>query len=280
MTTLYGEVVVGTDGSGSATCAVHAAVTLAQALDVPLQIATAWYRDQPDEPVPSEKAQMPGGTPAGHESAWATEITSAAAGVARQAGITDVQQIQPIGAPADALVEVGDQLPDALIVVGTRGLDSRSERLVGNVPHQLTHHAHQDLLLVSAARPCDDGRSWNSIALATDGSDTAATACERGHQLADALGIEPTILVVAKDEERGKRVVERACQRYPSAENLDHEIVVSTAVSDALVDAGAAYDLLVIGNKGMSGPSRLLGSVANRVTHRVPTDLLLVNTTR
>ena len=46
------------------------------------------------------------------------------------------------------------------------------------------------------------------------------------------------------------------------------------------MEAAREGELLVIGNKGMSGPSRLLGSVSNRVTHDLPTDLLLVNTTR
>ncbi|MDX1657594.1 MAG: universal stress protein [Nitriliruptorales bacterium] len=276
----YRHVIVGTDGSGGATCAVHAAVTVAGALSAPLHIATAWYRDQPDEPVPSERSQMPGGSPAGHESTWATETTSEAAAVARQAGLEDVRQAQPIGGAADALIQVGEDHPESLLVVGTRGLDSRSERLVGNVPHQLTHHSTRDLLLVSTTRDCEDGRSWDRVALATDGSETAAVACEHGHALAQTLGATPVFLIVAKDEDRGQQVAERASRAYDGAAELDHEVVISGSVSDALVDAAGDYDLLVIGNKGMSGPSRLLGSVANRVTHRVPTDLLLVNTSR
>lgn len=280
MSESYTEVMVGTDGSGTATCAVHAAVTVAAALEVPLSIATAWYREMPDEPVQSERAAMPGGSPAGHESRWATETTSGAASVARQAGLEDVRQIQPIGSAADALVSVGEERTGSLIVVGTRGLDSRPERFVGNVPHQLTHHATRDLLLVSSDRPCDDGRSWSSIALATDGSPTAAVACQRGYEFARALGVDPVLLTVAKDDAGGREVIDRANEQLTAARELEHRVVASGSASDALVEAAREYDLLVLGNKGMSGPSRLLGSIANRVTHQVPTDLLLVNTSR
>jgi hypothetical protein len=68
---------------------------------------------------------------------------------------------------------------------------------------------------------------------------------------------------------------------------VDYAAAWHEAAAFATVDAPSpaqallgGLHLLVLGNKGMSGPSRLLGSVANRVTHHVPTDLLLVNTTR
>ncbi len=57
-------------------------------------------------------------------------------------------------------------------------------------------------------------------------------------------------------------------------------MAVGSDVTHTLIEAARGFDLVVIGNKGMSGPSRLLGSVSNRVTHEVPTDILLVNTSR
>ena len=47
------------------------------------------------------------------------------------------------------------------------------------------------------------------------------------------------------------------------------------AVAD---DEGA--DLIVVGNKGMTGASRfLLGSVPNKITHHAPCNVLVVRTT-
>ena len=42
--------------------------------------------------------------------------------------------------------------------------------------------------------------------------------------------------------------------------------------------AAADYGLLVIGNRGMAGFARVLGSTANTITHRATSNLLLVNT--
>lgn len=47
-----------------------------------------------------------------------------------------------------------------------------------------------------------------------------------------------------------------------------------------LADLASGYDLLVVDNKGMTGPGRfLLGSVPNKVSHHVPCSLLIVHTT-
>ena len=274
---IYTEVIVGTDGSGTATGAVRAAVALAATLGVQLSIATAWYR--PDQPPPSEASKVPGGSVGGHEARWADETVSEAAGIARQAGVEDVHVLTPSGNAADALVRLADERPGALVVVGTRGLDRVGERLVGNIPHQLTHHCASDLLLVTD-REHDARNAWQTVGLATDGSPTAALACEHGYALAGALDASPTLLTVARDEESGTKVLDRAAGQFEDTGNLDRRVFVGRDVSRTLVDAGDEFDLLVIGNKGMSGPSRLLGSVSNRVTHEVPTDLLLVNTTR
>jgi nucleotide-binding universal stress UspA family protein len=52
----------------------------------------------------------------------------------------------------------------------------------------------------------------------------------------------------------------------------------ATALLDEVEQGG--YDLLVVGNKGMTGVGRFfLGSVPNKVSHHVNTSLLIVRTT-
>lgn len=274
----YRGVVVGTDGSPTAEAAVRAAAVLAAGGAVPLTIATAWHRERDDAPARSEVARYPGGSTAGHEAKWATTTASDAAAVARSLGAEDVRQRTPEGAAADGLIQLGEDRPGSLLVVGTVGLDRRTERVVGNVPHQLTHHATSDLLLVRSDR--DRGDGWRTVALATDGSSTAAVACEHGHALSRSLGIAPVLLTVANSETGGQSVLERAVGQFPDGDQLTREVAVGGDVSDTLIEVAPRYDLVVLGNKGMSGPSRLLGSVSNRVTHHVPTDLLLVNSAR
>lgn len=273
----YSKIIVGTDGSDTATSAVHAAIGLAKTLDVPLIIATAWRRDPGEKPPRSEASHIPGGSLAPHEYRWAEETATDAAAEARAAGVSDVRQMTPVGSPADALVNVGDAHADSLVVVGTRGLTERAERIVGNVPHALTHHSHRDLLLVNTAE--GDNPMWNTVALATDGTETATMACQHGLDLARSIGATATLLTVAKSEDAGDEALDQTAAQLDDSQ-IDRRVVVDKHPVDALVRVAPEYDLLVIGNKGMSGPSRLLGSVSNPITHEAPTDLLLVNTSR
>ena len=60
------------------------------------------------------------------------------------------------------------------------------------------------------------------------------------------------------------------------------KVVDTDAVSGLLGEAAEGkYDLLVMGNKGMTGVTRFfkLGSVPNKVTHNLPCSLLIVKTT-
>lgn len=274
----YGEVLVGTDGSQSASCAVAAATSLALALEVPLAVATAWYRHPRGGPSRREEAEEWPASPGGMEAGWASETVAAGAGIARRRGLGDVAVHTPEGNPADVLIDLAEDQTGTLVVVGTYGLSDRGERLLGNIPHQLTHHAPADVFLVTAVE-CPEPPSWDTVLLATDGSPTSAVACNRGLALARALGATATLVTVARSEERGEAALADATGHL-DAEGLERRTITGQDVSGALSEAARDADLLVLGNKGMSGPSRLLGSVSNRVTHDVPTDILLVNTTR
>lgn len=271
----YTHVLSGTDGSPTAARAVDAAARVAAGFDVPVVLVTAWQRERADAPPLSEEASYPGGSAAAMDAQWAIETTSDAAGIARDHGVSDVRQVQAVGAPVEALLETAGTYPDGLLVVGTAGLTQRTERLIGNVPHQLTHHSPVDLLLCTGA-----SQGWRTVALATDGSRTAARAVQRGLALARAVGADATLVTVARDEAAGQRVLDQAVERDPELAQLERRVRADADAVRGLNAVAAEVDLLVIGNKGMSGPSRLLGSVSNRLTHDVTTDLLLVNTTR
>ncbi len=62
---------------------------------------------------------------------------------------------------------------------------------------------------------------------------------------------------------------------------IDVEIhVVAASGHVALCDVAEAVqaDLIVVGNRGMTGARRLLGSVPNSVAHRAPCSVLIVHT--
>ena len=122
---------------------------------------------------------------------------------------------------------------------------------------------------------------YKNILVGTDGSATAAIAVERAVEVAAATGARLTVLTVDR-EERGRKIVDEVAGKH-SGSGVDIETKVLTGdPASVLVDETerGGYDLLVVGNKGMTGASRFfLGSVPNKVSHHAPTALLIVRTT-
>lgn len=259
---VYPDIFVGTDGSPAAEQAVLVAAGLARSLDVPLSVVSAWTESGPDAYL------------------RAASLTTGAEAVAREHGVGEVRRLEPgePGAPADSLIDLTQASGQSLLVIGDRGLDSAGERFGGNTAHQLTHHSPVDLLLAVAGR----SPALRRIATTTDGSPTAGRAVYRGVALAQALGVVPHILTVAKSQAEGDAALEIVTDDLDRRGiEVSRQVLVAPGigqVTHTLVEASADYDLLVIGNRGMSGPSRLLGSVSNRVTHDLSTNLLLVRT--
>lgn len=146
---------------------------------------------------------------------------------------------------------------------------------------------------------------YKKIIVGTDGSDTAKLAVSKAAGLASQVGAELHILSAyepvpkAKLKSEAKDVPEEYQWMVNPREEVDK--ILKDAVksveapgveiqkieregnpADVLLqyaeESGA--DLIVIGNKGMSGARRfLLGSVPNNVSHHSPCDLLIVHTT-
>lgn len=114
----------------------------------------------------------------------------------------------------------------------------------------------------------------------TDGSPTAALAVDRAVEVAAAAGAELTILTVGP-EDVGRKVVEGEASRHAGSDVAITARVEQGDPAAVLVDvAEERFDLLVVGNKGMTGASRFfLGSVPNKVSHHAPVALLIVRTT-
>lgn len=114
----------------------------------------------------------------------------------------------------------------------------------------------------------------------TDGSPTAAKAVDRAVEVAAAAGATLTILAVGPDEQ-AEKIVRTECERVAGSGVELETATGSGHPSKALTDMALAggYDMLIVGNRGMTGLSRLLGSVPNRVMHDLPCTLLIVKTT-
>jgi nucleotide-binding universal stress UspA family protein len=146
---------------------------------------------------------------------------------------------------------------------------------------------------------------FTRIVVGTDGSDTAGEAVRQAIDLAKLAGAQ--LDIVSAYEPVPKRRVEGEQLEAPA--DVQHEIgpredvnlvldaAAATAKKEGLevqthpVEADPAEaildiaektgaDLIVVGNKGMTGARRfLLGSVPNNVSHHAPCSVIIVRTT-
>jgi len=146
---------------------------------------------------------------------------------------------------------------------------------------------------------------FGSIVVGTDGSDTARQAVREAADLARQLNAALDI-VSAYEPVSSQRLREESRQApqdlqwtITPREDVDAtlreaaEVVGGSGVkvqtfaregdpADAILDVAEerGADLIVVGNKGMTGAKRfLLGSVPNKVSHHAPCSVLIVRTT-
>jgi nucleotide-binding universal stress UspA family protein len=146
-----------------------------------------------------------------------------------------------------------------VIVVGTDGSETAGvalrqavtlAKLSGATLHVV--HAHQPL---SASR--------------------ASMGASAGLQTVDVVGINDGL--AADSSQICDRAASMAAREGVSVETHSRPSDAATALIDVAEEVGA--DLLVIGNRGMSGARRfILGSVPNKVSHHCPCSLLIVDT--
>ena len=120
---------------------------------------------------------------------------------------------------------------------------------------------------------------YTRILVGTDGSKTAALAVDKAAEVAATSGASLTILSVGP---KAGAVVQAEQARVVSTGVDVMTLALSGDPASVIIDTATsgAYDLLVVGNKGMTGASRFfLGSVPNKISHHAPCALLIVRTT-
>jgi nucleotide-binding universal stress UspA family protein/nitrite reductase/ring-hydroxylating ferredoxin subunit len=254
----YRTIVVGTDGSATAHVAETAAVRLARAHEARLVIASV-----------------------DTDGSGRAEATVAASAREAQTAWPDVETSTASGEPADALIEVARERSADLLVLGNRGMTGRTAFLLGSVPDRVSHAAPCDLLIVNTSSRHGDGGagSYRKVLLATDGSQTSLQAVRRGFDVAQRVGAQP-ILFYGGHPKTAEIVFREVAMEFHPAASLQTDSAAGDP-ADAITRAaeGGGYDLIVIGNRGMPGGRFHIGTVPNKVSHRTPTDLLIVRTT-
>jgi nucleotide-binding universal stress UspA family protein len=142
------SILVGTDGSDTATVAVTHAIEIAQALRAKLQIVSA-YEPVPEGRLRNEMMQVP------HDVQWTVNpredvltLLESAEQDAHAAGVEQVETFARVGDAADAILDVAEEQSSHLIVVGNKGMTGATRFLLGSVPNKVSHDAPCSVLIV------------------------------------------------------------------------------------------------------------------------------------
>lgn len=144
---MYKRIVVGTDGSSTATGAVTAAIALARALDAHLHIVCVYNAAHVSTAI-AATAGVPSSFAEVDQAArdHTNGVLEHAAAKAKADGV-EVTLHACTGSPADTLTTVADTEGADLIVVGNRGMKG-VRRVLGSVPNHVAHHASCAVMIV------------------------------------------------------------------------------------------------------------------------------------
>lgn len=142
-----------------------------------------------------------------------------------------------------------------------------------------------------------------AIVVGTDGSETAGRAVFEAARVARALGAELHIVTgrrntqgalaaaspdvagmlmtaVPDADPQGQSIVEHAAAAVRGDDLSIETHVVEIEPAQALVEVASRVraSMIIVGNRGMSGARRLLGSVPNRVSHAAGCNVMIVST--
>ena len=144
---MFKSIVVGTDGSETASEAVRQAVDLAKEISAKVQLVSA-YEPVGDQRLREERTEVP------DDVQWMVnprEDVDAtlrdAADKAKDAGV-EVETYARQGDPADAILDVAEEKNADLIIVGNKGMTGAKRFLLGSVPNKVSHHAPCSVLII------------------------------------------------------------------------------------------------------------------------------------
>lgn len=278
-----GRIVVGVDGSVSATAAVEWATADARRRGLDLRIVHVceqWVATAAGLP-----AEFPTGADycAGALEAAADHARDLAPGVEVSTGMLS-------GGVIDALIR--ESVNAESVVVGSRGLGGFAGMLLGSVGLNLAGHAAGPVVVVRGPSVVQHGQ----VVVGYDGSEHSTAAMEYAVEQARSRDAQLYVLTAwqmpvfspyaaaysdllqeAYEEEvrMARAWVVPWRERHPDVRIVDEQ--VSEHPVSALVKASASADLVVVGSHGRGGfAAAVLGSVSHGVLHHVTCPVAVV----
>jgi nucleotide-binding universal stress UspA family protein len=135
---MFSSILLGTDGSDTATLALRHAVDVAAAVGARLDVVGAYAagRGVSQDPPPA---------PSSREAIEAS-LTDAAS-FARAAGVETKTHARE-GDPAEVILAVAEERGADVIIVGNRGMTGAKRFLLSSVPNKISHHAPCSVMVI------------------------------------------------------------------------------------------------------------------------------------
>ena len=144
---MFGSIVVGTDGSATASEAVRQTAELAKALGARVNLVSA-YEPVGSQRLRSERVEAPDDVQwMVNEREDVDATLKQAAEKISDAGI-EVETFARQGDPADAILDVAEEQNADLIIVGNKGMTGAKRFLLGSVPNKVSHHAPCSVMII------------------------------------------------------------------------------------------------------------------------------------
>jgi nucleotide-binding universal stress UspA family protein len=144
---MFGQIVVGTDGSETAQEAVRQAIDLARQVGATLDVVSA-YEPVPQSRLREERQQVPQDLE--HTVCPREDVNATLADAAKEieASGVEVNTFARQGDPADAIIDVAEEENADLIIVGNKGMTGAKRFLLGSVPNKISHHAPCSVMII------------------------------------------------------------------------------------------------------------------------------------
>ncbi|MEV0628964.1 universal stress protein [Nonomuraea wenchangensis] len=274
---MTGPVMVAVDGSAPAAAAVEWAAADAQQRGLALRIVHVCERRPP-----------------GQDGLEPCEETLAVARDRALALTRDVEVEAALltGDVVEALLAESASVSADSVVLGSRGLGGFAGMLLGSVGMGVAGHAAGPVVIVRETSVVRHGR----VVVGDDGSEQAAAAVAYGIEQARARRVTLHLVCAWQSpvyspyaaafdtltQEGYEYLTRAAAERAAAWRESDPDVRITDAQVhghpvNALIEAGRAADLVVVGSRGRGGfASALLGSVGHAVLHRLTCPVAVV----
>jgi len=273
---MFDRILVGTDGSDSATLAVEYAVHLGEVFDSEVTIAAAHVTDEGSGMANGAEATLARGPGTSLD----REVARALLRDARSAygGRVRLATSELRGPAALALVGLAQAEGFDLLVVGNRPGSGGSRQ--GGVAQAVARRLAAAVLVVDTVGGARPGYRRVAVLVGDDrGPADRPTSAARGlvrlaGELSSALGAELTVVACSRSERAARERLPALLAAAPGA--AGSAFAGPPGGWAFQPDPSGGYDLLVVAHRGRAGVGRSAAGEADRLSRRAGTSVLLV----